>query len=254
LSEIKLTLQKYSNGVSKGIMKNENGFTLVEAIVALFIGSMMLVAIYTAVNMGQRSSSGIERRVSAQQDARGALELMAMEIRMASYNPNSVGNIWVLPASCYGTSLNQAYRGIQEATANSIIIEMDVNDNGIINHDSDTNPNETIKYVYDTTNKYITRSTNCGDPQPFLGANTDHSDTKTVLVENDAAEIPLFRYYHGSGAQITAPVTAEIPNIRRIEITLVVDTFSSDPVSGTRKRIIYSTSVIPRNHIPSPTY
>jgi prepilin-type N-terminal cleavage/methylation domain-containing protein len=229
-------------------MKKENGFTLVELIVALFIGSLVLVAIYSFVNMAQHSSSGIERRVSAQQDARGALELMAMEIRMASYNPKSWSDIWVDPAACTGAGTgNTAYRGIQVATANSITIEMDMNGNGIINNDTNTNPNETIKYVYDSTNKYITRSTNCSSDQPFLGDKNTNQNSKTVLVENNNAGIPVFRYYNGAGALIAAPVTTDIPNIRRVEITIVADTSSSDPGSF-RRRIIYSTSVIPRNH------
>jgi prepilin-type N-terminal cleavage/methylation domain-containing protein len=237
-------------------MKKENGFTLVEAIVALFIGSLMLVAIYAAVNSAQRSSSGVERRVGAQQDARGALELMAMEIQMASYNPGLDDHIWRNPADCttQADTLHQTYKGIQIATANSITIEMDINDSGFIN--TTNNDNETIEYVYNTANQYITRRTNCGlVAQPFLGAQNANADTKTVSVVNNTAGIPVFRYYDGNGALIAAPVTTDIPNIRRIEITLVVDTATSDQGTSTKRRIIYSTSVIPRNHIPvSPTY
>ena len=232
---------------------NKNGFTLVEILVALGIGTMMMMAIYSAVNSAQKSSSGIERKVIAQQDARSALELMAMEIRMASYNPNLTPNIWVSTANCSGTSTSQTYRGIQEATASSMTIEMDINDNGIIDATA-TNANETIKYVYDSTNQYITRSTNCGTAQPFLGALDANEATKTVLVVNDEAGIPVFRYYDGSspGTEITAPVTTSIPDIRRVEITLVLDSYSSN--TGDRRRIIYSTSVIPRNHIPTYSY
>jgi prepilin-type N-terminal cleavage/methylation domain-containing protein len=238
-------------------MKKENGFTLVEAIVALLIGSLMLVAIYAAVNSAQRSSSGIERKVVAQQDARSALELMAMETQMASYNPNLL-KIWVSSADCSSTAdaAHQTYKGIQEATANSLTIEMDINDNGIID-DTASNPNETIKYIYDPANQYIKRSTNCGGNQPFLGATAASAETKTVLVVNGAAGVPVFRYYDGAGAEIAASGTdlgGLIANIRRIEITLVVDSFSSDPATGNRKRVIYSTSVIPRNHIPVATY
>ena len=251
----KFEITQISNRVSR--MKKENGFTLVEAIVALFIGSLMLVAIYAAVDSAQRSSSGVEKRVGAQQDARGALDLMAMEIQMASYNSGMDDHIWRSPADCISASANKTYKGIQEATANSITIEMDINDNGAIDNTTN-NPNETIKYVYDSTNQYITRSTNCGGAQAFLGSTT--TDTKTVSVVNNTAgtgstAIPVFRYYDGAGALIAAPVTTNIPDIRRIEITLVVDTSSSDQGTSTKRRIIYSTSVIPRNHIPvSPTY
>lgn len=222
-------------------MKKENGFSLVELIVALGIGSLVLVAIYSFLNMSQRSSSGIEKRVAAQQDARSALELMATEIQMASYNPGSDKNIWINSPGCYGAT-NQDYRGIHEATATSIAIEMDINGDGSIGDD-----NETISYAYDTTNKRITREINCGGAEAFLGSTS--ANTKTVSVENNAAGIPVFRYFNGFGVEITSPVTGQIPYIRRVEITLVVDTPTSD-VAGpnTRRRIIYSTSVILRNH------
>jgi prepilin-type N-terminal cleavage/methylation domain-containing protein len=233
-------------------MKNKKGFTLIELLVALLIGTLMLMAIYSAVNSAQRSSTGIERKVIAQQDARSALDLMAMEIRMASYNPSLTPNIWV-NSTCggAGTSPN-TNRGIVVATANSITIEMDLDANGSIGNIS----NEIITYTYsnDTVNQYITRETNCGGGQSFLGATAANETSKTVLVVNKSANIPVFRYYDGSGTEITAPVTTNIPNIRKVEITLVLDTAYSDPNSGGRRRIIYSTSVIPRNHIPAYTY
>jgi prepilin-type N-terminal cleavage/methylation domain-containing protein len=247
-------------------MKKENGFTLVELIIALFIGSLVLTAIYSFLNLSQRSSSGIERKVAAQQDARGALELMALEIQMASYNPRSGANLWFdagnFDTNCSPFYINPAYRGIREATANSIAIEMDVNGNGTI----DASNNEIIRYNYNITktngitNKYITRSTDCGGARAFLGDTNVNENRKTVRVVNDindngaynaGTDIPVFRYFNGSGAELTSPVTSQIPDIRRVEITLVVDTSVSDSSSydvGTRRRIIYSTSVIPRNH------
>jgi Tfp pilus assembly protein PilW len=239
-------------------MRKENGFTLVEAVVATFIAILMLMAIYTAVNTGQNSSSLIERKVAAQQDVRSALELMAMEVQMASYNPASSPSIWVAPALCSGSSLNSTYRGFQEPGQNSITIEMDTNDNGVIDNTTN-NPNEIIKYVYDPINLSITRSTNCGPAQIFLGAPAANADSQTVLVVNNTAgpnstSIPIFRYYNGSNTDISSSVAAYsgdihtgIPAIRRVEITLVVDTSSADK-NGSRRRIIYSTSVVPRNH------
>ena len=237
------------------MMRNKHGFTLVELIVALFVGSLVLVAIYSTVNIAQRSSSGLERRVSAQQDARSALELMAAEIRMASFNPLSRDNIWIdvnnFDSDCAGASfVNQNYRGIRQAAANAIAIEMDINGDGSID-----DPNEIIRYRYDSANRYIARSTNCGGAQAFLGDTNANQNIKTVLVENNNAGIPVFRYFDGSGADISANVVANpadpligIPAIRRIEITLVADTSNADVGSNNRRRIIYSTSVIPRNH------
>ena len=80
------------------------GFTLVELVLAIAIGLVLLGAVWTAVWSGQRSSVGIERKVTTGQDARMALEIMALEIRMASFNPNSFKILeWMLceiPLTC----------------------------------------------------------------------------------------------------------------------------------------------------------
>jgi type II secretory pathway pseudopilin PulG len=236
-------------------MKKINGFTLVELLVAMGVTMVLMGAVYMAVNAAQRHSSGIERKVAAQQDVKPALDLMAMEIGMASYNPKAEPRLWVTPttgSSCLNTSSNQRYRGIQEATANSIVVEMDIGPDG----ESDGmlgDDNEVIRYNYDTVNQYITRATDCAVvQQPFLGALP--GNTRAIRVINNTAgtgntAIPVFRYYDGTGTEIAATaLPAGIPDIRRIDITLAVETEGVDPNTNQPRRLIYSTSVIPRNH------
>jgi len=229
-------------------MKREKGFTLVELIITIAVTILLLVAVYGAVSSIQQSSAGLERKVAAQIDVKPALDLMALEISMASFNPTFTSNLWVSPSNCTSTSGNQEYKGIQEASASAITVEMDIrgpsggNPDGMLG-----DPNEVIRYSYDSTNQYITRSTNCGTPQPFLGAMP--GDTRAVRVINGELNIPLFRYFDGSGTEISASsLPSAIPNIRRILITLAVETEEIDPTTGQRRRLIYSTSVIPRNH------
>ncbi len=223
----------------------QQGFTLVELVVALAIGMVVLAAIYNVVQTGLRSSSSLERKVTAGQDVRAALELMAMEIRMASYNPNFATGMWI---NQNGTlSALQESKGIQQATANSILIEMDVNGNSMIDYPSD----ECILYSLDTANRYIIR--NIGSNQPFLGALPGSTQERTVRVINGDLNIPVFTYYDGKGDVIPAATfPAALENIRRIEIVLAVETDDIDINSGQRKRMIYSTSIIPRNHVSSP--
>ena len=234
-------------------MKNKNGYTLVEALIALLMGSLVLMAIYSAINTVQTSSSKIESKVAAQQDSRGAMELMATEIQMASYNPTSQSGIWVVGQNdCVDLATNQTWKGIQEAGVNSITVEMDINGNGaIVGASSD--PNEVIRYAYDPTNQYITRQVNCGTALPFLGATTANATTQTVLVVNNAAGIPVFRYYDGNGNALAAPVS-DIGDIRKIEITLVTKTSNKDIGTGGQRQIIYTTSVVPRNHALNYNY
>lgn len=242
-------------------MKNlgrAEGFTLVEVILALFIGAVLMSAIYAVMISGQKSSVGVERKVATQQDVKAALEIMAMEISMASYNPFFGMGMW-LQNDCI-TVGNPAIKGIQEATPTSITVEMDIVENGSI---GGSDQNDVIRYVYvhDGANQYITRSTNCGTAQPFLGADPGVAPvgTRTISVINNtvpinngpAAGVPaIFRYYDSSGTELypDTTTTADIPNIRRVDITLAVETEEVDPSTGNRRQMSYSTSVLVRNH------
>ncbi|MDD5344021.1 MAG: prepilin-type N-terminal cleavage/methylation domain-containing protein [Smithella sp.] len=227
-------------------MKNHKGYTLVEVLIALALGVIILSAIYSLVNMGQKSTYNIERRVAAHQDARTALEMMSMEIQMASYNPRpdyEGSNFWVSSGNCTA-STNQTYKGIQSATDSSITIEMNLDGSASIGDSI----NEVINYTYDSNNQYISRSTNCtGGDQPFLG--DVPGNPRAVRVINTSA-VPVFRYFNALGAEIAASsLPAGIPNIARIDITLWVETENADMNTGQRKKAFYSTSIIPRNHV-----
>ena len=110
---------------------------------AVVVGLVLLGAIWSAVVAGQRSSAGIERKVTTGQDARAALEIMGAEIRMASFNPLYARGLWVDPASC-SPAANQGWRGIQEAAASSVTIEMDLDPDGLCG----SSGSEIIRYAY----------------------------------------------------------------------------------------------------------
>ncbi|MCX5849917.1 MAG: prepilin-type N-terminal cleavage/methylation domain-containing protein [Deltaproteobacteria bacterium] len=232
-------------------MRNYNGYTLVEMLISLAVGMVVIAAIYAIVNLGQKSTANVERKVSAYQDARAALELMSLEIEMASYNPRPDlvnSTFWRTSGTC-GTSANQNYRGIQQATGSSLTVEMNLNANNSIGANVDE-VNESITYTYDSGNQYITRSTDCGaGSNPFLG--NMPGSPRVVRVINTSA-VPVFRYFNAQGTEITSgQLPAGIPDIARINITLWVETEGVDMNSGKRRKIVYSTSVIPRNHVIS---
>jgi len=224
-------------------MKKQNGFTLVEIIFALFCGLALMGAVYMALISGQKSSMALDSKVTALQGTRAVIETMALEISMASFNANFTSNLWRDPANCGAISPNQAYKGIQLATATSLTLEMDLNENGVIGDF----PNEVIAYVYDIPNQRVTRSANCGAATSFLGNIPGNPRSERVI--NNTLAIPVFRYFNGLGVEIpAASLPAQTANIRRIQITLAVETEDVDPNSFQRRRMTYSTSVIPRNH------
>lgn len=240
------------------LMYTTKGFTLVELLVAVAVSLILVFAIGMAIESASRSSGGIERKVTAQQDVRGALEIMAMEIRMASYNPQfaSDASIWRNTDCSAPPASNPTYRGIQGATANSITVEMDISDGaGGDGNGTLSEPNEVISYNYVSADpdRYITRETNCGGAQPFLGDSVASANPRTVRVINAELGIPVFRYFDGQGNQIPVDGTgfgipAQTPNVRMIEITLAVETDDISPDTGQRRRMIYTTREILRNH------
>lgn len=252
--------------------RNRDGFTLTEVLYALFVGALLATAVYGLIVAGQKSSAGMERKVAAQQDARAALEIMALEIGMASYNPTFQANFWVNPNVCKGLSANQSYKGIQVATPTSLTVEMDLTENfrifdanlssGADCNEADRDCNEIIAYNYNLTSQFVSRRVNCGPPMPFLGANPASGLPRTVRVINDALGIvngmgmpAVFRFFdarHPASELYPHVNAADYANIRRIDITLGMETDEVDPSTRARRRMIYSTSVIPRNHPLNP--
>jgi len=241
------------------------GFTLLEVLMALFIGLVVLGAVYASIWSGQRSSAGVERKILAQQDVRGALQVMAAEISMASFNPTFATGIWRNPPNaaitpCTGTSANQGRKGIQEATPTSISVEMDVGRTGIIGDDN----NEIIRYSFNATDQAIFRNVNCQGDVSFLGdVAAAAQGTRNVRVINDILGInnnqtlpqtAVFRYYDAKNppTELFPATPADFANIRRIDITLGVETEEVDPATQQRKQMIYTTSVLVRNHVLNP--
>jgi len=230
------------------------GFTLVELLIAMAVGTVIIAAVYSAMNLALRFSANTDRKVISQQDTRAVLDLMAMEIRMASYNPLNTTNTWSKPSplACMPslTAAPITYKGIKSADASSIAVAMDLSGpsnvpSGII---GDAN-NEYIVYSYDGVNT-LNRSVSCVGAD-ILGGSAPFSNVRNTV--NGVTIVPLFQYFDKNDALLSVPVS--IPDIRRILITIVTDTAANDTTqSGTPRprRMIYSTSVIVRNHALSP--
>jgi type II secretory pathway pseudopilin PulG len=244
------------------------GFTLIEVMFAILVGMLLLGAAYVAMNAGQQSSAGVERKVAAQQDVRAAMQIMGLDLSMASYNPHYAPNIWHdLPGfgavvQCTASG-DQTFKGIREATPTAITVEMDIGESNLVGDDR----GEIIRYNYnfDGQNRFITRETaNCDNIRaasaafPFLGDNQASPRPRTVRVINQdlgilngLGQTAIFRYFNaiGPGGELYPGGNVnDIPNIRRIDITLAVETDEVDPATKARKRMIYSTSVLVRNH------
>ncbi len=240
-------------------MREARGFTLIEVLIAIFVGVLLMGAAYVTMTSGQKSAAGVERKVVAQQDVRSALQIIAMDLSMASYNPNYAPGMWhdlPLPGEVLQcASADQAGKGIREATPTAITILMDLNANNAAG-----DAGEIVRYQY--ANQAITREApvclNTRDNamvSVFLGNSVSPSSVRVINndlnIINGKGQVAVFRYFNGvgNGAELyPGDDPADIPNIRRIDVCLAVETAEVDPSTQRRRNLIYSTSVLVRNH------
>jgi len=104
---------------TRKIRINQDGFSLIELMVALAISSIVLAGIYAAYQDQLRTSITQERIVDMQQNLRVAMMIMQRDLRMGGANP---------------TGDTQA--GFITATANTLTIAMDDGGDGGTNNDA----------------------------------------------------------------------------------------------------------------------
>ncbi len=133
-------------------MKN-SGFSLVEVITTMFIGSIILAGIYAMAWNQKKAYVTQERIVESMQNARAALNFMAGEIRMVGFKD-------------FGPSFN----GIQVAQQSSIRILADKDRNG-----SASGSLEDITYTYNPSTMKVLKN-----GQNFMNNVTNFSLTYTL--------------------------------------------------------------------------
>jgi type IV pilus assembly protein PilW len=161
-------------------LRNVVGFTLTELMVAMGIGMVVLAAVTTTFMAQAKFYNAQEQVNEMQQNARGALDIITRELKMAGYKPNG------------GTFDGVTYSTVQ------LLMQADLDSSGTISNSSTAN--EQITYAYDSANNQITRKIGTG--------------TAEVLADNITAF--TFSYYDGTGASTTT--SANIRQIK-VDIT-----------------------------------
>lgn len=71
---------------------NERGFTLLELMIALFVGALLILISYNVLTSQKRAGDAQNQTVSAQQNASVALETLERELRLAGLNIDNFNN------------------------------------------------------------------------------------------------------------------------------------------------------------------
>ena len=100
--------------------RGQDGFTLVELMVAMSIFLLILVGIFQVFDPSRNAYSVSERKLDVQQNARVAMDRMARQIRMTGYFPENVDN----------NNANDLQNPIQVATESALSVAGDLDGTG----------------------------------------------------------------------------------------------------------------------------
>ena len=193
----------------------QQGFTLVELIVAMALTGIVVGAIYSTYKSQQDSYTTQTHVVEMQQNLRAALHMIGRDIRMAGFNPAGINDLAGFEQSLPDGDGNEA----TDSTTMAFTIDDDA-DGAISSTLSANNNAEQIAYRLSgtTIEKYTYDA--------VLGW-----DWRTVAENIDAID---FVYLNGAGNPIDPTTVTNLPLIRSVQISLVAKTARIDrSFSGT---------------------
>lgn len=183
-------------------MKKQAGFSLTELLIVMAVSALLLAGMASFFTSQAKTTSMQVLTVDTVHRARTALASITKEIRMAGYR-----------------SSGAAFTGISQATADSIRILADINQDGVV-----SGSGEDILYVFNSGSKTIHRN---GTPW-------------AAGIESIA-----FTYTLNDGSTSQAP--ADLSAIRKVTLTLIVRSSTIDPITSDYKRIELTSDITPRN-------
>jgi type IV pilus assembly protein PilW len=190
-------------------LRNIEGFTLVELMVSMSIGMVILAAVTTTFMSQTRIYNAQEQINEMQQNARGALDIITREVKMAGYKPNGGG-----------------FNGVTYSTT-QLMIQADLDSDGAISTSSTAN--EQIRYVFDSANQRITRAVGSGSAQ--------------VIAEHISAFTFSYLYTNGT----TTTVTADIRQVSISITALTAKPDPNYTSNGGYRNYIVSATITPGN-------
>jgi Tfp pilus assembly protein PilW len=212
----------------------DNGFTMVDILVGLAMASVLMAAVVSLFTSMGRSYTTQNVAADVQQVARGGVEMMIQEIRMAGLNPAGTAAAGIVDDFDTENGFHADHNGLIAPTdANNLAFTMDVDRDGRIDHCTDGSGGCSAADD-NVDSELIAYRINNGELEKYRGASAFWEG----LTESNVSNLS-FTYYDETGAQTTAR-----DEIRTVEISMTVQLPAGR--SGTVSRT-YSTRVRCRN-------
>lgn len=195
------------------------GFTLVELMLAMAVGTIVMAAVMGSFASQHRSYLAQNDVIAMQQNARVAMDLLIRDIRSAGFDPENRG------------------AGITVAAANSLTFT----------RENDTNTGlETIAYsLYDA---YATVPANDGLVDDLARQITDAGGASAgrQAVAEDISQL-AFRYLDSNGE-----ITANLANIRSIQVSMLVTPSKPEPDLKIFNNLTYTSTYTSPSGVVDP--
>ena len=196
--------------------KTSEGFTLVELLITVVVSMIIIIAIYSAFKVQQRSYIAQDAVSEMQQNLRAALMSMANDIRMASFDPN-------------GT----AGAGFIGAQADAVAFSADLADDGDLDDPGEHMGYYLFSYPAPSTMVSLRRvQSDSNNPLSLVDDGTGHYEVQGIAVssEEDLAEnieALEFDYLDQDGNSLPFPIDTD--DIVFIRISLLARSGQPDP-------------------------
>jgi len=188
--------------------KNESGFTIVELMISMFIGMVVIVAVYSAYIIQQRSYVTQDQVVEMQQNIRAGLDIMTREIRMAGYDPQESGTA-----------------GIEEAYADAIYFTADYNEDGNVSlGGDDTGEHIAFDLYTNTAGVSVLGMTRSNGPITMteIPAGSGHFEaTGHQPIAENIERIEFFYTQNDGTTQTNSPTAAQLNQISSVQISVL---------------------------------
>jgi len=222
-------------------LRSEHGFTLPELMVAMAIGLMTVIAVYTVLDTSMKQTSRIAGRVNATQRGRIAMDIMTRQLR------SQVCYSAVVPALVSGTD-------------DAVKFHVDLTDG--------SKPIEQHELAYDAPSRTLNERIwpGVGSPLTFPTRTINRQITGEVTraTAADGSVIPVFKYYAYNTATPPRPAlalatplsAADLARVAKIEVAFVALPPGGSPTASSASTLqneVYVRVADPNDPAPTPT-
>jgi prepilin-type N-terminal cleavage/methylation domain-containing protein len=187
--------------------KRQNGFNIIEVMIAVAVSSVLIVAVYQTFHSQQQSYTVQNEAAAMEQSLRGGLYLLTKELRSAGYNPaqETTTNFRFVTSFPAPNNLFVVDYAVDHST---VAFTLDTNSNGFI----DPNGNEQIAYRFNNAQKTLER---------FNDTQADPTKKWEIVASN--IDAVYFAYFDQN-----KNITTDPADIEYIEISLLARTGKQD--------------------------